>query len=1061
MTVNSTRQAGITGRGTITMVALIVLMGAAGRTLAQPSHYKLDSVPDEEVLRVILSIRGGTIIVDWHGTWDYETIQEALYAAEDGDTIIVLPSTGSPDDAYVENVYFPAKTVTLRSLNPDEPEIVAQTIIDGNASGTVLRFADEATRDSVLDGFTITNGMDSSPLAAGGVHCEGSPTISRCVVTGNTAAPPEPRFSGGGGILCLGGSPLIVGCTIESNVSSTGGGGLLVGWGDPEVVDCVFRNNETPHRWGGGALIDGAHATFQGCVFASNSAGYGGGVAVDRMGHPASADFVSCSFVENLSSSGGGGLYSHYAPITLQNCILNGNRAAQGAGICTYNTSIPGVEPLLVNCTITSNAAAENGGGLYLAASTPELTNCILWGNTAVLDGDQIYQSYGEPPVVTYSCVQGGWPGEGDIDTAPDFVDVRGLDLTPGTEDDNLRLLPTSLCLDAGIDEALLADFTDLDGDGDTDEPTPFDLDGNSRVLDENVDMGAYEGPKLAFVIVGDPVSVGEGAIPGRAVPERGIGAFLVRLSMDPGGCVEAHVHHHVGDPDISVYLGGTLYFDSTNYSTYQPVVLSAAEDDDWTTGQATVAVTAPNVFPGSVLAVEEENDPVPPVVFVDASADGLSNGTTWADAFTEVPGALSAIDNSPGTEEIWVAAGVYTPAEASGDRAATFQLSSGLAWYGGFPAGGGAWEDRDPALHETILSGDLAGNDGPDFADNDENSYHVVTAGGVDSTAVLDGFTISGGHANGGQGHREGAGLYNDGGSPTVANCMFQRNKVFFESGAAWGAAMYNGGNGSPTVIGCRFADNLIETFFVSEGGAIANVGTGNPSIVSCTFVSNRIAYFGYGGAISNSTSGSPTITNCLFVHNSAGTGYGGAVYSSAGSPTYANCTVIGNSASIGGGLYSTGDGVTVSNGIFWGNTASEASQIAGDDTYVEHSDIQGGWTGPGHDNIDANPLFVDPDGGDYRLSWESPCIDAANNNSVPADWPDLDGDGDTAEPIPFDLRGNPRFVDCPWVPDTGHGLAPIVDMGTYERRGRRLIGVLDAVELNRESIEVERGRR
>jgi hypothetical protein len=87
-----------------------------------------------------------------------------------------------------------------------------------------------------------------------------------------------------------------------------------------------------------------------------------------------------------------------------------------------------------------------------------------------------------------------------------------------------------------------------------------------------------------------------------------------------------------------------------------------------------------------------------------------------------------------------------------------------------------------------------------------------------------------------------------------------------------------------------------------------------------------------------------------------------------------------------------------------------------------ITHSDVQGGWSGTG--NIDADPLFVDPDNGDFRLSTGSPCIDAGDNTAVPAD-------------ITADLDGNPRFVDDPNTVDTGYGDSPIVDMGAYEFQG------------------------
>jgi len=98
----------------------------------------------------------------------------------------------------------------------------------------------------------------------------------------------------------------------------------------------------------------------------------------------------------------------------------------------------------------------------------------------------------------------------------------------------------------------------------------------------------------------------------------------------------------------------------------------------------------------------------------------------------------------------------------------------------------------------------------------------------------------------------------------------------------------------------------------------------------------------------------------------------------------------------------------------------------------------------GPG--NLAADPVFVDPDGpdnnpltvfdNDYRLSLSSPCVDAADNNSVAPDWFDIDGDGNVTEPVPLDFDANARFVDIPSAPDTGVGPSPIVDIGAWERQ-------------------------
>jgi len=156
----------------------------------------------------------------------------------------------------------------------------------------------------------------------------------------------------------------------------------------------------------------------------------------------------------------------------------------------------------LVNCTISGNMADNEGGGVYCGYnSSLTLANCILWRDTP----DEIYVYYGSA-IVTYCDVQGGWPGVGNIDADPLFVDPDGPDDDPNTwEDNDFHLAADSPCIDAGCNWAVPQDSVDLDGDGRTTEYTPLDLDGEGRFFDDPdtadtgcgcppvVDMGAYE----------------------------------------------------------------------------------------------------------------------------------------------------------------------------------------------------------------------------------------------------------------------------------------------------------------------------------------------------------------------------------------------------------------------------------------------------------------------------------------------------------------------------------------------------------------------------------------
>ena len=219
--------------------------------------------------------------------------------------------------------------------------------------------------------------------------------------------------------------------------------------------------------------------------------------------------------------------------------------------------------------------------------------------------------------------------------------------------------------------------------------------------------------------------------------------------------------------------------------------------------------------------------------------------------------------------------------------------------------------------------------------------------------------------------------------------------------------------------------------------GGGIACFNS-SPTIVNCMIAGN---WGHYGGGILCSDS-NPTIVDCVITRN--GCYVGGGIYCDRDSkPTIANCTIIGNYTSAdGGAVYVWNSNPTIINCIVWGNQDGIHVSGSGGSPTIMYSDVQGGF--PGDGNIDAYPIFVDPEGPDddpdtwednnYRLAAGSPCIDAGDNTTVPPDSLDLDGDGDMGEPVPFDFDGSPRFVDDPETDDTGNGTPPIVDVGAYE---------------------------
>ncbi|HOW73879.1 MAG TPA: SUMF1/EgtB/PvdO family nonheme iron enzyme [Phycisphaerae bacterium] len=376
-------------------------------------------------------------------------------------------------------------------------------------------------------------------------------------------------------------------------------------------------------------------------------------------------------------------------------------------------------------------------------------------------------------------------------------------------------------------------------------------------------------------------------------------------------------------------------------------------------------------------------------IVYVNASVSGGANtGGDWPNAYVHLASAL--VDAQAG-DEIWVAQGKYMPdggrtppggthVPGNGDPAATFELKSGIRMYGGFSGAEMNLSDRDVSTYPTTLSGDLNENDGANFADNDENSYCVVTGDFLDSSSVLDGVTVTGGNTLAISGGYTGGGMYISNGSSTLVNCTFRGN-------FGWaGGGLVIGWEGSPTLVNCAFIENAA----VTSGGGL-NVIWDSPTLINCAFSGNHAGRL--GGGMANGF-GRPTLVNCTLSGNSADES-GDGIYTSSGNPSLINC-------------------------IVWGNGAP---QLTGEFA-VSHSCIQDGW--PGQGNTSADPLLLSVGGGDLRVRQGSPCIDAGKNAALPSG-------------VTVDISGQARFIDdpatadCLYAPETC-GTAPIVDMGAYE---------------------------
>jgi len=397
-----------------------------------------------------------------------------------------------------------------------------------------------------------------------------------------------------------------------------------------------------------------------------------------------------------------------------------------------------------------------------------------------------------------------------------------------------------------------------------------------------------------------------------------------------------------------------------------------------------------------------------PRIIFVDANATGIGDGSSWMDAYIYLQDALSDAELG---DHIWVAEGVYKPDQGKGitpgDPNFAFELINGVSIYGGFPSGGDPnWNDRYPNAYETILSADLNGDDKDDIDPCDllsdpnrvDNSFHVIVGSYLTDASRLDGLTITGGNANSSSyPDYYGGGLYHYGG--TIGNCKINRNSA---NNGGGGIYHFNG-----TIMNCSVTENSSN----SSGGGLGYCVGG--TIINCTVAYNAAANYGggiyyckgpinacnissntasYGGGLSSCDG---TISNCTISCNVA-TSYGAGVFFCDGELT--SCIVASNDTDgYGGGVYLSHADITactiadnyatdygagiracyglIDNCIIWGNvTESGGDQISSSEP--NYSCIQDWTTG-------------------YHLSSGSPCIDTGDPNYV-AEANELDIDGD-----------------------------------------------------------------
>jgi outer membrane protein assembly factor BamB len=334
------------------------------------------------------------IIVDDDWPYDFNNIQAAIDYSSNGDFIFVFPGryTGQGN----RDIDFLGKAITVRSIVPTDPYIVAETIIDCNGLGCGFNFGSGENADSVLAGFTITNAHD------GGIYCNSSPTIANCIISGNSTAD-------GGGIFCSNSNPVISNCTISGNSASDGGGILCVD-SSPTITNCTITGNS--------AVRDG------------------GGIYCYSTSTP---NFANCTITGNSAKRNGGGIFlaSSSSSVPVTSSIIWGNADTSGQG---QSAQIYGGTPGVWFCCIQDD--------------NPDDVNVPFGENNGNIDDDPCFVEPG------YWDVNGFWhDGDYHLPLSSPCVEAGDpyFDYNPGDVDMDAQPRLMGLCVDMGVDEVELS----------------------------------------------------------------------------------------------------------------------------------------------------------------------------------------------------------------------------------------------------------------------------------------------------------------------------------------------------------------------------------------------------------------------------------------------------------------------------------------------------------------------------------------------------------------------------------------------------------------------------
>jgi parallel beta-helix repeat protein len=963
-----------------------------------------DGVPDGLDTRTVWNITQTTY---------FYTIQSAIDAAVNNDEIIV--SAGN----YLEAIDFKGKAITLRSIDPDDQDVVALTIINGNGNADVVTCKNNEGVETVLSGFTITGGSNY-----GMYNASTSPTVIHCIMKGNT-----------NGIYNISGSPTITDCMFVENKT----GIYNYSYSSPTVTRCIMRNNDR------GMYNYRSNPTVIKCIMSGNDRGmsnsnYSSPVVSDSImsnnasfGMHNNSSFLTVN--DCVMNNNSHGMYNYLSRIEVVNCVMNKNSTGMYnhesqllVDNCTMDENelygminAAGSSPTVTNCTMSGNAYygmfnltnsnptvvdSVMGGNIYgmrNSSSSPTIDNCIFVGNN-----NNGMSNASSSPIVT-SCIMNDNAYDGMSNYASSNPKVTGCVMNGNGNDGMGNASSSPVVINCTLTGNKVGMYNYSESDPAVTNCTftynktgMLNSQSNPKVINTIV-WGNANGisnsastPVVTFCLVQGDLYEGEGNITGN--PQ------FVDIYGDDNisGTDDDDLRLKVGSPcsdtGSSFVINQAADFDGNpriigcgvDIGAFEEQVVNDPDND----GFGVLCDNCPEEtnfdqgdFDNDGIGDACDDCPEYDNKF-DGDGDGIADGCDIKSVHNITHNISyytiqSAIDDSMNDgDEIVVDAGLYN--EVIDFKGKEIHLRS-----------------ADPRNTDVVKKTVIKGGDDAVVVNFNNNE---------DRNTIMSGFTITGGIKGGVfisksnptvnnciiKGNHS-FGLYNFSSSPVIENCVFMQNSK----------GLYNSNDSHPLIKDC---------IMIANGMGLVNDNNSNPNVVNSAMNKNKS--FG----IFNRAGSSPKITGSIINGNQLS----GMKNVDNCAPIVINCTITKNRNS--GIINSIFSHPVITNTIVWGNGNSEIDNDSSSNAIVAYSLIEDVlYRGIG--NIKGNPLFADPTKGDFGLTSESACIDAADNSVLEAS-------------VTKDILGRKRFNDYIHRDDTMPGNGPQVDMGAFEYASESQLG-------------------